>query len=498
MSSSISPVAEQRVTYAFRHPRILIREVLAGLVVCLALIPEVVGFSIIAGLDPAVGLYTSMIMAITIAFTGGRPAMVTAAAGATALVLAQVSREYDMNYVVATVLLAGILQIVLALLGVGKLMRFIPRSVMTAFLNALAILIALSQLPHLIGVGWQVYVLVAVGILIVWGFPKLTKAVPAPLIAIVVVTAIALILRIDVPTVGDQGELPRALPNLFFPDVPWTLETLGIIGPVAVGIALVGLMESLMTAKLVDDITETNSSKTRESVGQGIANIAAGAFGGMGGCAMIGQTMINVNGSGARTRISTFMAGVWLLILILVLGDVVGMIPMAALVAVMIMVSIGTFNWHSIKPSTLRRMPKAETLVMVLTVVVVVVTENLAVGVIIGVIAAMVAFARRVAHFTTVTREIEGEGEDAVAKYRVEGPLFWASSNDLVTQFNYADDPKRVVIDMSKSHVWDASSVVSLDAIEQKYAAHDAKVEIIGMNRASRGMHGRVSGTTPS
>ncbi|MDJ1370982.1 SulP family inorganic anion transporter [Gulosibacter molinativorax] len=498
MSTAVSPVVEQRVSPALKHPRILVREVLAGLVVCLALIPEVVGFSIIAGLDPAVGLYTSMVMVLVISVSGGRPAMVTAAAGATALVLAQVSREYDMNYVVAAVLLAGVLQIVLALLGVGKLMRFIPRSVMTAFLNALAILIALSQLPHLVGVGWQVYALVALGILIVWLFPKLTKAIPAPLVAIVVVTAVALIFRIDVPTVADQGELPSSLPALFFPDIPWTLETLQIIGPTAIGIALVGLMESLMTAKLVDDITETNSSKTRESIGQGVANIAAGAFGGMGGCAMIGQTMINVKGSGARTRVSTFAAGIWLMLLILLLGDVVGMIPMAALVAVMIMVAIGTFNWHSIAPATLKRMPRAETFVMLLTVVVVVWTENLAIGVLVGVLAAMIAFARRVAHFTRVTREVEGEGEGAVARYKVSGPLFWASSNDLVTQFRYADDPGRVVIDMRDSHVWDASSVVTLDAIEQKYQQHDIEVEFVGMNAESRILHRRLRGTTPT
>ncbi|HUH53421.1 MAG TPA: SulP family inorganic anion transporter, partial [Microbacteriaceae bacterium] len=326
------------VLTALKSPRILTREVLAGLVVALALIPEAISFSIIAGVDPKVGLFSSFIMAITIAFVGGRPAMITAATGAIALVIAPVARNYGMDYFIATVLLAGVLQILLAAFGVAKLMRFIPRSVMVGFVNALAILIFTAQLPHLIDVPWIVYPLVAVGLLIMVVMPKMTKVIPAPLVSIILVTAFVVIFAINVPTVGDQGELPRSLPELFIPDVPLSLETLSIIGPYALAMALVGLMESLMTAKLVDEITDTHSNKTRESWGQGVANIVSGFFGGMGGCAMIGQTMINVKASGARTRISTFFAGVFLLILIVVLGETVAIIPMAALVAVMIMV----------------------------------------------------------------------------------------------------------------------------------------------------------------
>lgn len=331
---------EPTVLQALRSPRILTREVLAGLVVAIALIPEAIAFSLIAGVDPRVGLFSSFIMAVAISFLGGRPAMITAATGAVALVIAPVAREYGMDYFIATVLLGGVIQVVLAMLGVAKLMRFIPRSVMVGFVNALAILIFVSQLVHLIDVPWAVYPLTAAGLLIMYLMPRLTRVLPAPLIAIILVTAAVVVFGLNVPTVGDQGELPRSLPELFLPDVPLTGQTLGIILPFAAAMAVVGLLESLMTAKLVDDITDTHSRKTREAWGQGVANIVSGAFGGMGGCAMIGQTMINVKASGARTRISTFLAGTFLLILVLVLGDLVAVIPMAALVAVMIMVSV--------------------------------------------------------------------------------------------------------------------------------------------------------------
>lgn len=482
------------VATALKSPRLLTREVLAGLVVALALIPEAISFSIIAGVDPKVGLFSSFVMAVTIAFVGGRPAMITAATGAVALVIAPVARDYGIDYFIATVMLAGVFQILLAVFGVAKLMRFIPRSVMVGFVNSLAILIFVAQLPQLIGVPWAVYPLVAGGILIMVFMPKITKVVPAPLISIVVVTAIVLVFAMQVPTVGDQGELPRSLPELFIPQVPLTWETFTTIAPFALAVALVGLMESLMTAKLVDDVTDTHSNKTRESWGQGVANIVSGLFGGMGGCAMIGQTMINVKVSGARTRISTFLAGVFLLILVVVLGDVVAMIPMAALVAVMIMVSVGTFDWHSVRPSTLRRMPKSETLVMLSTVVVVVLTNNLAIGVIVGVLVASVLFVRRVAHFVTVHREVTGVGSDAQATYTVTGELFFASSNDLTTLFEYAKDPKRVVIDLSQSHVWDASTVAALDAISVKYAKHGTQVEFVGMNAYTTHFHARLSG----
>jgi SulP family sulfate permease len=378
---------------------------------------------------------------------------------------------------------------------VAKLMRFIPRSVMVGFVNSLAILIFMSQLPQLFDVPWLVYPMVAVGLIIIVLLPRLTKVVPSPLVSIVLVTAAAVVFGWNVPTVGDQGELPESLPELLIPNIPWTFDTLAIIAPFALGIALVGLIESLLTAKLVDDITDTHSRKSREAWGQGVANILSGAFGGMGGCAMIGQTMINVKVSGARTRISTFLAGVFLLILVVGLGDIVAIIPMAALVAVMIMVSVATFDWHSIRPSTLKRMPWSETAVMLVTVIGTVWTHNLAIGVALGVLTAMVLFARRVAHFTTVTRTIvKDEGADATAHYAVEGELFFASSNDLTTQFEYALDPDRIVIDMSRSHIWDASTVAALDAITTKYAQRGKHVVIEGMNDATQAFHGRLSG----
>ncbi|MGK3951592.1 SulP family inorganic anion transporter [Microbacterium sp. I2] len=485
---------EPTVLQALRSPRLLTREVLAGLVVAIALIPEAIAFSIIAGVDPRLGLFSSFIMAVAIAFLGGRPAMITAATGAVALVIAPVAREYGMDYFIATVMLGGLIQIVLAVLGVAKLMRFIPRSVMVGFVNALAILIFVAQVPQLIWVPWAVYPMVGIGLLIMYLMPRLTRVVPAPLVAIVLLTGAAVVFGISVPTVGDQGELPQSLPELFIPNVPLTGETLAIIAPYAVAMAVVGLLESLMTAKLVDDITDTHSRKTREALGQGAANVLSGLFGGMGGCAMIGQTMINVKASGARTRISTFLAGVFLLILVLVLGDVVAIIPMAALVAVMIVVSVATFDWHSIRPSTLRRMPKSETIVMLITVAITVWTHNLAIGVGVGVIAAMVLFARRVAHFVTVTRQIDEAEPVPTVRYTVDGELFFASSNDLTTQFEYSHDPDRVIIDMTRSHVWDASTVAALDAVQTKYERLGKHVVLEGMNDATTRFHGRLSG----
>lgn len=479
---------------AFKSPSLLTREVLAGLVVALALIPEAIAFSLIAGVDPKVGLFSSFVMAVTIAFVGGRPAMITAATGAVALVIAPVAREYGIEYFIATVILAGAFQLVLGAVGFAKLMRFIPRSVMIGFVNSLAILIFMSQLPQLIGVPWMVYPMVAAGILIMVFMPRITRVIPAPLVAIVAVSVAAVALAITVPTVGGEGELPTSLPELFVPNVPYTWDTFTIIAPFALAMALVGLLESLLTAKLVDDVTDTRSRKTREALGQGVANVLSGFFGGMGGCAMIGQTMINVKASGARTRISTFLAGVFLLVLVLVFGDLVSIIPMAALVAVMVMVSVGTFNWHSVLPSTLKRLPKSETAVMLITVVVVVWTHNLAIGVIVGVVTAMILFARRVAHFTEVTRTVVETPAGAEAHYTVTGELFFASSNDLYTQFEYAEDPERVVIDMSASHIWDASTVATLDSITDKYMNHGKFVEIRGLNATSSSLHGRLAG----
>ena len=476
---------------AWMSPRVARTEILSGLVVALALIPEAISFSIIAGVDPRVGLFASFTMTIAISFLGGRPAMISAATAAVALVVAPLARDYGLDYLIAAVILGGIIQVVFAVLGVAKLMRFIPRSVMVGFVNALAILIFMAQVPHLTDASWIVFPLVLAALAIITYLPRLTSAVPAPLVAIVLLTIVTTAFAIAVPTVGDEGTLPQGLPSLLWPGVPFNLETLRTVFPFALGVALVGLLESLLTAKLVDDITDSHSDKTREAWGQGAANIITGFFGGMGGCAMIGQTMINVKAGRARTRLSTFMAGVFLLVLILALGDVVAAIPMAALVAVMIYVAWATFDWHSIQLSTLRRMPKSETSVMVTTVLVVVFTHNLAYGVVAGVILASVLFARRVAHLANV----EGgpiEGDTRV--YKVTGELFFASSNDLFSQFDYSGDPGNVIIDMSDSHVWDASTVATLDSIVYKYERHGKTVSIDGLNEASLAIHDRMSG----
>lgn len=490
----LTPEERQSVLRTLKSPRLLKTEVLAGLVVALALIPEAIAFSIIAGVDPRIGLFASFTMAVSIAFLGGRPAMISAATGAIALVIAPLVKSHGVDYFIAAVILAGIFQILLAVLGVAKLMRFIPRQVMVGFVNALAILIFMSQVPELLGVTWLVYPLTALGLLIVFGLPKITTIVPAPLVAIVVLTLITVLASLAVPTVGDKGEMPESLPSLFVPNVPLNFETLQVLFPYALAMAFVGLLESLMTAKLVDDVTDTHSHKTRESWGQGVANIITGFFGGMGGCAMIGQTMINVKASGARTRISTFLAGVFLLILVVALGDIVALIPMAALVAVMIFVSVATFDWHSIKPATLRMMPKSETTVMLATVIFTVWTHNLAIGVGVGVLTAMVLFANRVARLVTVNRRIEEHFGEKIAKYEVNGELFFASSNDLYTQFEYAEDPERIVIDLYNSHLWDASTIAAVDAITAKYAKYGKTVEIEGLNAASLKMRERMGG----
>ncbi|MDK4276367.1 SulP family inorganic anion transporter [Corynebacterium accolens] len=473
--------------FAFSSPARLRKEVLGGLAVALALIPEVLSFSILAGLDPRVGLYSSVIMAMAIAFTGGRPAMISAAAGAVALVVAPLAHEYGHDYVVAAVLAAGIIQVLLAWVGIANLMRFIPRSVMTGFVNALGIMMFTAQLPHLIDVPWMVYVLVAIGLAIMIILPRFTQAIPAPLVTIVVVSIIAVAAGWKVPDVADQGELPTTLPGLFIPDIPWNLETLQVIAPYAFGMALVGLMESLLTAKLVDDITDTHSDKTRESFGQGIGNILAAAIGGMGVCAMIGQTMIGVKVSQARTRLSTFLAGAFLLVLCLLFGEAVGRIPMAALVAVMILVAATTVNWHSIRPRTLKLMPLSEILVMLLTVAGTLATHNLAVGVVLGVVAASIGFARRVAHL------VEVELVDGYT-YVVHGQLFFASSNDLVYAFDYTLDTDFVVVDLSDAEVWDASTVATLDAVQKKYADRGIEVEFRGLDGASAQRLERLSG----
>lgn len=478
---------QHSVLNTLRSPQRLRTELFAGIAVALALIPEAISFSILAGVDPQVGLFASFTMAVTISIVGGRRAMISAATGAVALVVAPVVAEHGLDYLIATVLLAGTLQIAFSLAGAAKLMRFLPRSVMVGFVNALAIVIFMAQVPELVDVPAIVYPLVTIGLLILVFLPRLSQVVPAPLVVIVLLTIAAVAMGLDVPTVGDQGELPDSLPSFFVLDVSFTFDTLKIIFPYAFAMALVGLLESLMTAKLVDDITDTHSDKTREGWGQGVANIVTGIFGGMGGCAMIGQTMINVKTSGARTRISTFAAGVFLLILVVGLGDVVARIPMAALVAVMIMVSVGTMDWHSVHPRTLRQMPLSATTIMLTTVIVTVTTHNLAYGVILGVVVAMIFFARRVAHFTEVV-DIEHPDENTRV-YAVKGVLFFASSNDLYTQFDYVNDPQNIVIDLSQTQIYDSSTVAALDAIVLKYHNRGKHVEIVGLNEASAKWH---------
>lgn len=494
-SPAVHPSTDNSVRSVLRSPRRLRTEALTGLVVALALIPEAIAFSVIVGVDPRVGLFTSVIMAISIAFLGGRPAMISASTAAVGVVVAPVMAKYGYDHLVATVMLGGVLQVLMALAGVAKLMRFIPRSVMVGFLNALATLVLLSQLDHVIDVPWQVYPLVALGLVAILGFGRITQVVPAPLVGVVVVTLICVLAGIEVPTVGDQGEMPDSLPELFIPDLPISWETLRTIAPYSFAMAIVGLLESLLTAKLVDDLTDTGSNKSREAFGQGCANLIAGLFGGQGGCAVVGQTMMNVKTSGARTRVSTFLTGAWLLLLVLGLAEVVAMIPMAALVAVMILVAVTAFDWHSITPATLRRMPKSETFVMVCTVALTLATHNLAIGVGGGTLVAMVLFARRVAHLTDTHRTLRSDEAGEYVRYRVTGQLFFASSNDLYTQFDYAGDPERVVVDLSEASIWDASTVAALDGIETKYASRGKQVAIVGLDAASAERHGRLTGT---
>ncbi|GAA1489118.1 SulP family inorganic anion transporter [Brachybacterium sacelli] len=476
---------------ALRRPRLLTTEVLAGAVTTLALIPEVISFSVIAGVDPRVSLIASVVLAVSMSILGGRPAMITAAAGAVALVVAPLVHTHGVEYLLPTVFLAGIVQIVFGVTGLARIMRFIPRSVMIGFVNSLGILIFTAQLQHVLDVPTAVYPLFALTLVIVLLLPRLTKAVPAPLVAIVVVTAIAMIAHLAVPDVGDQGEMSGGLPGLTQLQVPLDLETLGIIGPTALSVAFVGLMETLLTAKLVDDITDTKSSKSRESWALGTANILAGFWGGIAGCAMIGQTVVNVKLGRARTRLSTFIAGVLLLVLVTVLSDLMAQIPMAALAAVMMVVALSTVDFHSVRPSTLKRMPVSETCVMVVTVAVVVITHNLAIGVAAGAVLAILLFARRVAHVTTVDR-IVAEG---TAQYTVRGPLFFGSSNDLVEQFSYAEDPPQVTVDFSAAQIWDASTVAVLDSVQTKYAEHDIDVRFLGLDEHSTRFHGRLTGT---
>ena len=455
-------------------------DILAGLVVALALIPEAIAFSIIAGVDPKIGLYASFSIAVIVAITGGRPGMISAATAATAVLMVTLVKEHGLQYLLAATVLAGLLQIIAGFLHLGYVMRFVSRSVMTGFVNALAILIFMAQLPELIGVPWLTYVMVAAGLGIIYLFPYLTKAVPSPLICIVVLTVVAIFFGFDVRTVGDMGELPSTLPMFLIPDIPLTLETLMIILPYSAAVAAVGLLESLMTASIVDEFTDTTSDKNRECIGQGLANTATGFIGGMAGCAMIGQSIINVK-SGGRGRLSCFCAGVFLLFMIVVLGDWVKQIPMAALVAIMIMVSIGTFSWSSIR--NLKDHPRSSTVVMLATVACVVLTHNLAIGVLVGVLLSGIFFAWKISQIFRVSSTLSDDGTDRT--YLVEGQIFFASADAFSAAFDFREALEKVTIDISHAHIWDISSVAALDMIVLKFRRDGAEVDIIGLNEAS-------------
>jgi sulfate permease, SulP family len=462
------------------------RDLLAGTVVALALIPEAIAFSIIAGVDPAVGLYASFVIAVTIAFVGGRPAMISAATGAMALLMVGLVREHGLEYLFAASILTGVFQILVGIFRLGRYVKFVSRSVMTGFVNSLAILIFLAQLPELIGAKWQTWAMVAAGLAVIYGFPRLTKAIPAPLIAIVALSAFSIVTGVDVRTVGDMGQMPSTLPTFHLPNVPLTWETFQIIAPVSATLAFVGLLESLLTANLLDDLTDTPSDKDRETRGQGIANILSPLFGGMAGCAMIGQSIINVS-SGARGRLSTLWAGLFLLFLILVLQDWVARIPMAALVAVMIMVSIGTFDWSSIR--RLPQTPVQSSIVMVATTATVVATHDLSKGVVLGVLLSAVFFMRKVGKTIEVREVPSPEGE---LRYVVTGQLFFASADLFAASFEHHGHPRRVVIDMSDAHLWDLTGVAAVDKVVFRYRRQGAEVEVIGMNQAAQTLVDKV------
>ena len=457
-------------------------DVLAAIVVALALIPEAIAFSIIAGVDPKVGLYASFCIAVITAFVGGRPGMISAATGAMALLMVTLVREHGLEYLLAATLLCGFIQIVFGLLKLGELMRFVSRSVVTGFVNALAILIFMAQLPELTGQHGTVlvYSMTALGLGIIYLFPYVTKTIPSPLVCIVVLTALALYFGMDIRTVADMGELPDSLPVFLWPDVPLNFETLAIIFPYSLALAVVGILESLMTATIVDDLTDTSSDKNRECVGQGVANVGSGLIGGMAGCAMIGQSIINVK-SGGRTRLSTLLAGIILLILVVFLDQWVGLIPMAALVAVMIMVSIGTFNWGSVRD--LKTNPKSSSVVMIATVVVVVFTHNLAYGVLVGVLLSALFFANKVGRILYIGSTLSKDGHERT--YQVVGQVFFSSSEQFIGAFDLKEAVEKVRIDLSRAHFWDITAISSLDKVVIKFRREGTEVELIGLNEAS-------------
>ncbi|UOB52608.1 SulP family inorganic anion transporter [Acinetobacter junii] len=456
-------------------------DVLAGLVVGLALIPEAIAFSIIAGVDPKVGLYASFCIAVVISFVGGRPAMISAATGAMALVMASLVKEHGLQYLLAATLLTGVLQILASYLKLAKLMRFVSKSVVIGFVNALAILIFMAQLPELINVTWHVYALVGLGLAIIYLFPllpKIGKLIPSPLVCIIVISLIAVGFGIDIRTVGDMGELPDTLPVFLLPDIPLNLETLQIILPYSIALAAVGLLESMMTATIIDEMTDTPSDKFQECKGQGIANIASGFMGGMAGCAMIGQSMINVK-SGGLTRLSTFSAGVFLLILVVFISDWLKVIPMAALVAVMIMVSISTFEWKSL--TGFKSNPQSSNVVMIATVIVVVATHNLALGVLTGVLLSALFLANKLENDIRVESYIENDAR----VYDLKGQIFFSSSEKFMQGFNFQEPISKVIIDLTHSHIWDVTSVAMLDSVVNKFQTNGVNVTVRGLNEAS-------------
>ncbi|QHO74579.1 sodium-independent anion transporter [Bradyrhizobium sp. CCBAU 051011] len=474
-------------------PREFTRETLAGVVTALALIPEVISFSFVSGVDPKVALFSSVVLGLVMSVLGGRPAMVTAAAGSIALVIGPMVKAYGPGYILPTIILAGIVQIAFGLLGMARLTRFIPRSVMIGFVNSLGILIFFAQVPHILNVLWIVYPLFALTIAIVLLAPRVITIIPAPLIAIVIVTAIVISGHLTVPNVGGSGgAMAPGLPGITHFVVPLNLETLSIVWPTALSVAFVGLLETLLTAKLVDDVTDSRSHKGKESWALGVANIAAGFYGGIAGCAMIAQTVVNVKIGGGRSRISTVAAAIVLLVLVTVLSSLMAQIPLVALAAVMMIAAVKTFDWHSVMPSTLKRMPKSETAVLVVTVVITVATGNLAFGIAGGVLLAMVLFARRVAHVIRVERVPSEDGSSV--RYAVHGPLFFGSSNDFVERFSYRADPKEITVDLTSSQIWDASSVAALDAIETKYRALGHSIKFTGLDPRSLAFHGRLTG----
>lgn len=464
------------------------RDLVAGAVVALALIPEAIAFSIIAGVDPKVGLYASFMIAVVTAFVGGRPGLISGATGAMALLMVHLVEDHGLQYLFVATILTGIFQIVFGWLKLGKQMKYVPRAVMVGFVNALAILIFMAQLPQLNGASWVVYAMVAIGLAIIYLFPLVTKVIPSPLVAIVVLTTASMILGLDVPTVGDMGDLPTTPPVFLLPQVPLNFETLQIIVPVALTLAIVGLLESLLTAALVDELTDTPSDKNQEAKGQGIANIITGFFGGMAGCAMLGQSVINIQ-SGGRKRLSTLASGVFLLFFILALGRWVSQIPMASLVAVMIMVSIGTFNWSSIK--NVRRIPRSETAAMVTTVLITVLSHNLAIGVVVGIALSAVFFSRKIAKVVFVDTVLSPDKTKRT--YKVAGQLFFVSTEEFLSYFNFDEELEKVTVDLSHAHIWDQAAVNAIDKVVLKFRRNGADVELLGINTESQALLNRLA-----